>query len=102
MQQDFYKSKLVERGLQVFIPKEEDIELINSIIFNELCMGIISEKSKGDFLRIIQYLSEQGAEGMILGCTEIGLLIQQVDTEIPLFDTAFIHAKRASLMAMEA
>jgi aspartate racemase len=102
MQQDFYKSKLLERGLQVCIPKEEDIELINSVIFKELCMGILSEKSKGDFLRIIQYLADQGAEGIILGCTEIGLLIKQEDTGIPLFDTAYIHAKRASQMAMES
>jgi aspartate racemase len=102
MQQDFYKSKLIERGLQVCIPKEEDIELINSVIFKELCMGILSEKSKGDFLRIIQYLADQGAEGIILGCTEIGLLIKQEDTGIPLFDTAYIHAKRASQMAMES
>jgi aspartate racemase len=102
MQQDFYKSKLLERGLQVYIPNEEDIELINSVIFKELCMGILSEKSKDDFLRIIQYLADQGAEGIILGCTEIGLLIKQEDTGIPLFDTAYIHAKRASDMAMES
>ena len=102
MQQDFYKSKLLERGLQVFIPEEEDVELINSVIFNELCMGVISEKSKEDFLRIIQYLADRGAEGIILGCTEIGLLINQADTAIPLFDTAYIHAIKASQFAMES
>lgn len=102
MQQDFYKSKLLERGFEVFIPEEGDIDLINSIIYEELCMGIISERSKGEFLRIIQYLADQGAQGMILGCTEIGLLIQQEDTKIPLFDTASIHAIKAAHIAMES
>ncbi len=101
MQQDFYKSKLLERGLQVLVPEAEDMEFINSVIYKELCMGIISEESKAEFIRIIQYLADRGAEGIILGCTEIGLLIKQEDTKIPLFDTAYIHAIRASRLAME-
>lgn len=102
MQQDFYKAKLIEKGLQVLIPGEEDMELINSVIYKELCMGYLSEKSKTDFLRIVQALADQGAEGIILGCTEIGLLIKQEDTEIPLFDTAYIHAVKAAEFAMES
>ena len=102
MQQDFYKEKLIKKGLQVLIPGEEDMELINSVIYKELCMGNLSEKSKADFLRIVQALAAQGAEGIILGCTEIGLLIKQEDTEIPLFDTAYIHAVRAAEFAMES
>lgn len=102
MQQDFYKSRLIEKGLQVLIPGEEDMELINSVIYKELCMGHLSEKSKADFLRIVQALADQGAEGIILGCTEIGLLIKQEDTKTPLFDTAYIHAVRAAEFAMES
>ncbi len=101
MQQDFYKSKLIEADLEVMIPEEKDLELINTTIYEELCLGIISKKSKDEFLRIIQSLANSGAEGIILGCTEIGLLVEQQDTPIPLFDTTLIHAMKAALLAIE-
>jgi aspartate racemase len=97
MQQDFYKSKLMEAGLEVIIPGEADITLINNTIYQELCLGIISQKSKSEFLRIIHSLADEGAEGIILGCTEIGLLVEQQDTSVPLFDTTLIHATKAAM-----
>ena len=101
MEQDFYKSRLVEYGIEVLIPGDEDRSIINSTIYNELCLGIISEKSKQEFLTIIDKLMEQGAQGIILGCTEIGLLIQQKDTKAPLFDTTLIHAQKAALNSID-
>ena len=100
MQQDFFKEKLYEKDIKVLIPCEEDIELINQTIYNELCLGIISEQSKKEFLRIMESLSENGAQGIILGCTEIGLLVDQADTSIPLFDTTYIHATKAAQLAI--
>lgn len=76
-------------------------ELINTTIYEELCLGIISKKSREEFLRIIQSLDHQRAEGIILGCTEIGLLVEQSDTSVPLFDTTVIHATKAALFASE-
>lgn len=101
MQQDFYKDKLLERGLQVLVPGEEEMELVNSVIFDELCKGVVSETSKAAYLSIIARLAEHGAQGVILGCTEIGLLVSQEDTSVPLFDTAYIHASRAAALALE-
>lgn len=101
MEQDFYKSKLIENGIEVLIPTIEDINLINSIIYDELCLGIISEHSKQIYLSIIDKLDKQGAEGVILGCTEIGLLITQKDTKTPLFDTTLIHGEQAALYSIE-
>ncbi|UUV16533.1 aspartate/glutamate racemase family protein [Clostridioides difficile] len=86
MEQDFYKNIIINNGIEVLIPNEEDRIIVNDTIFNELCLGIVSESSKKAFLSIIDKLSKQGAEGVILGCTEIGLLIKQNDTSIPLFD----------------
>lgn len=100
MMQDFYKEKLTEVGIQVLIPCEVDIEFVNHVIFDELCLGIISENSKKEYLRIIDELSKQGAQGVILGCTEIGLLINQKDTSLPVFDTAEIHAHKAAMTAI--
>ncbi|EGT4532659.1 TPA: aspartate/glutamate racemase family protein [Clostridioides difficile] len=86
MEQDFYKNVIINNGIEVLIPNEEDRIIVNDTIFNELCLGIVSESSKKAFLSIIDNLGKQGAEGVILGCTEIGLLIKQNDTSIPLFD----------------
>ena len=102
MTQDFYKKKLTDRGIRVLIPEEEDIETINSVIFNELCVGIIREESRRRFTEIIRKLKESGAEGIILGCTEIGLLIRPSDADIPVFDTTVIHAEKAAEKALEA
>ncbi|HGM3509272.1 TPA: aspartate/glutamate racemase family protein [Clostridioides difficile] len=100
MEQDFYKNIIINNGIDVLIPNEEDRIIVNNTIFNELCVGIVSESSKKAFLSIIDKLGNQGAEGVILGCTEIGLLIKQNDTSIPLFDTTVIHAIEASLSSI--
>jgi len=100
MEQDFYKSKLIANGIAVVIPESDDRIIINDIIYNELCLGIISEKSKSAFLTILDNQANQGVQAAILGCTEIGLLIQQEDTPMPLFDTAEIHARKAALFSI--
>jgi len=101
MCQDFYKSRLIDRGFTVLIPNETDVELVNHVIFDELCLGVLKPESKAEFLRVIDALAAQGAQGVILGCTEIGLLISQADTDLPVFDTTLIHAKRAAELALE-
>lgn len=101
MIQDFYKEKLIQRGIDTIIPSSEDIAIVNSIIFDELCHGIIKPESKQEYLRIISSLYKDGAQGIILGCTEIGLLVQQADTLVPLFDTALIHAEQAAKLSLE-
>lgn len=101
MCQEFYKSRLTGRGFTVLIPGEADVELVNRVIFDELCLGELKPESKAEFLRIIEGLAAQGAQGVILGCTEIGLLIQQADTALPVFDTTLIHAARAVELALE-
>lgn len=101
MMQDFYKNKLVDAGIEVVIPNSVGIETVNNIIYKELCLGIISEESKKKYLEIIDDLVKQGAQGVILGCTEIGLLIQQEDINIPVFDTTRIHAIKAANFSIE-
>lgn len=101
MTQDFYKQKLTDRGIDVLIPDEADIELVNDVIFHELCVGEINDASREQFRRIIGGLGEKGAEGVILGCTEIGLLIHQADSPLPVFDTTLIHAGRAAEIALD-
>ncbi|WP_419785058.1 aspartate/glutamate racemase family protein [Pseudodesulfovibrio sp.] len=95
MEEDFYTGKLAGRGLEVLVPDAEDRKLIDRVIFDEMCKGIFSADARKEFLRIIGELTGQGAEGIVLGCTEIGLLIKSGDTDVPLFDTCFIHAARA-------
>lgn len=99
MTQAFYIDKLKEAGLEILVPGPEDIAIINRVIFEELCLGIVSDHSKKEYLRIISQLEEQGAQGVILGCTEIGLMIGQADTSLPVFDTAKIHAQEAARFA---
>ena len=101
MEQDFYKSKLIEKGINVIIPDKNDIEIINEVIYDELCLGTINSNSKKKFLEIVDKLRSKGAEGIILGCTEIGLLIKNADTDVPLFDTAIIHAEQASIYSIK-
>lgn len=101
MTKDFYKQKLTDRGIDVLIPDEADIELVNDVIFHELCVGEINDASREQFRRIIGGLGEKGAEGVILGCTEIGLLIHQADSPLPVFDTTLIHAGRAAEIALD-
>lgn len=95
MEQDFYKSRLKSNGIQVLVPGEFDREMINQVIYEELCVGTIKESSKKQYQKVIQHLVDNGAEGIILGCTEIGLLVKPEDSEVPLFDTALIHAVEA-------
>ena len=101
MEQDFYKSKLIEKGINVIIPDKNDIEIINEVIYDELCLGTINSNSKKKFLEIVDKLRNKGAEGIILGCTEIGLLIKNADTDVPLFDTAIIHAEQAAIYSIK-
>lgn len=101
MTQDFYKERLTDRGIEVLIPNDADIEAINTVIFEELCVGTINEASRKKLQGMIEKLKEKGAEGVILGCTELGLLIRQSDASIPVFDTTVIHAKRAAQIAAE-
>ena len=101
MEQDFYKSKLIEKGINVIIPDKNDIEIINEVIYDELCLGTINSDSKKKFLEIVDKLRSKGAEGIILGCTEIGLLIKNEDTDVPLFDTATIHAEQAAMYSIK-
>ena len=101
MEQDFYKSKLIEKGINVIIPDKNDIEIINEVIYDEICLGIINSNSKKKFLEIVDKLRSKEAEGIILGCTEIGLLIKNTDTDVPLFDTAIIHAEQAAMYSIK-
>lgn len=101
MLQDFYKQRLVDRGVEVLVPEGEDVDLVNAVIFDELCLGTVSDQSRREFLRIIDGLAGRGAQGVILGCTEIGLLVGQRDTAVPLFDTTVIHALQAVERALE-
>ena len=101
MTQAFYKEKLENAGITVLIPDAQEIEVINSIIYDELCLGSILETSKERFLQIIETLKKRGAQGVILGCTEIGLLIKQEDTDLPVFDTTRIHAVKAAKLSIE-
>lgn len=100
MTQDFYKQKIIESEIEVWIPTEEDIETVNQIIFDELCHGKILSESKAKFIAVIEQAVKAGAEGVILGCTEIGLLIQQMDVTIPVFDTTEIHSQKAVEQAL--
>nr|WP_315373537.1 aspartate/glutamate racemase family protein [uncultured Selenomonas sp.] len=101
IQQDFYKNILIRQGIEVIVPNDDDVDVVNRVIYDELCLGKIFEKSKAAYLDIIHKLARNGAQGIILGCTEIGLLIQQSDTDIPLFDTTLIHAEQAALKSLE-
>lgn len=96
MEQDFYKGRLSERyGLNVLVPNEGDRVTVHKVIYEELCLGRAEASSKAAYLSIIDRLAEQGAEAVILGCTEIGMLVAQSDTRVRLFDTTAIHAARA-------
>ena len=102
MEQDFYKGILKEKfNIDVVIPDENEREIVHEIIYNELCKGIINEDSKEKFKKIISNLALRGAEGIILGCTEIPLLINQEDVNIPVFDTTTIHAISAFEFALD-
>lgn len=96
MEQDFYTGRLRDmHGLEVLLPDDEERQAVHAIIYNELCVGKVSAQSKQDYVTIINRLITEGAEAIILGCTEIGLLISQADCAVPVFDTTQIHAEAA-------
>lgn len=96
MEQEFYKGRLAEKyGLEVVIPNKVDREIVHDVIYEELCLGQIRESSRKAYARIINDLVVKGVEGIILGCTEITLLVKQEDSSVPLFDTTAIHAQSA-------
>lgn len=101
MEQDFYKGRLLEKhNIDVITPDVEQRERVHDIIYSELCLGKIVESSKREYLNIIQDLHDKGAQAVILGCTEIALLVQQELTPVPLYDTTAIHATQAVKLAL--
>jgi aspartate racemase len=93
MNGDFYKGRIKEKfDIEVIVPNEEDKQIVHNIIYDELCKGVIKEESKSKYIQIIEKLAREGAEGVILGCTEIPLLIKTGDTSIPVYDTTKIHS----------
>ena len=101
MEEDFYKGRLVDRfGLDVVIPAEDEMEIVHRVIYDELCAGIIKPDSKQKYAVIIKRLVTAGAQGIILGCTEIGLLVKPEDSSVALFDTTEIHARAAVKYAL--
>ncbi len=101
MEQEFYRGRLEgQDGLRVLVPDAADREAVHRIIYDELCLGIISEESRAAYRAIMARLVAQGAEGIILGCTEITLLVSAADATVPLFDTTRLHAEAAALLAL--
>lgn len=102
MEQDFYRGRLSEKfGLKALIPADDEREIVHSVIYEELCLGQTNESSRAEYIRIINNLVNRGAQGIILGCTEIPLLVKQKDVVVPIFDTTTIHAKQAVEVALK-
>lgn len=102
MEQNFYKGRLIEQfGLEVLVPEPDGRDMVHHVIYEELCLGVIQESSRQQYQTIIQQLVAAGAEGIILGCTEIELLIQQPHSPVPLFPTTSIHAQAAVAYALQ-
>jgi len=102
MEEDFYKGRLVQKhNLEVIVPTGEAREVVHRVIYDELCIGEIKTSSKMKYLDIIGCLAKEGAEGIILGCTEIGLLVKKEECRVPLFDTTEIHARAAVDYALQ-
>ncbi|PHR26181.1 MAG: aspartate racemase [Desulfotalea sp.] len=96
MEEEFYRLRLAEKhGLHVLIPDKKDRQIVDRIIFKELCLGRVESNSRKEYVRIIEGLKSQGAEAILLGCTEIAMLVNEEHTDMPLFDTTAIHAARA-------
>ncbi|KHN52607.1 aspartate/glutamate racemase family protein [Pectobacterium fontis] len=101
MEQDFYRLRIQERfGIDIIVPNQAGRESVNRIIYDELCLGNINDTSRQIYREIIRQLEQQGAEGIILGCTEIPLLISSQDAQVPLFDTSYLHAIAAAKFAI--
>jgi aspartate racemase len=102
MEEDFYKGRLVNKhGLEVVIPTEKEREIVHRVIYDELCMGEVKQPSREQYAGIMDHLVRRGAEGIILGCTEISLLVSNQDSQVPLLDTTKIHAEAAVEYALE-
>ena len=101
MEQDFYKSRIEEHDIKVIIPSGINREKVNEVIYTELCLGKIVVQSREYYKRVIEELVQEGAQGIILGCTEIGLLIKQENVSVPIFDTTHIHAIEAVKVALD-
>jgi aspartate racemase len=96
MEEDFYRTRLIEKhGLQVLIPDAADRDMVNRVIYNELCLGIVRPESKQEYLRVMRILAQEGVEGIILGCTEIEMLVSPQDFPLPLYPTTYLHAVSA-------
>lgn len=102
MTQDFYMGRLEKNGLRVLVPDAPERDRINAVIYDELCCGKVNETSRRFYAEVIRELRARGAEAVILGCTEIGLLIRQEDSVLPVFDTTLLHARAAALRALAA
>lgn len=100
MEQEFYKGRLEQHGLKVLVPEAEDRETVHRVIYEELCLGKVLPESRAEYLRVMEQLGAAGSEGIIEGCTEITMLVQQSHTTIPLFDTTAIHAEEAVARAL--
>jgi aspartate racemase len=100
MEDDFYVGRLEGHGFDVLVPEAGDRKLVDRVIFDELCKGAFLDGSRAEYLRIIDDLAARGAEAVILGCTEIGLLVRPGDTDVPTLDTCRIHAERVVDMAL--
>jgi aspartate racemase len=101
MEQEFYRGRLRDQHhLDVLIPDDADRGVVHKIIYEELCLGLVRDASRAEYRRIIQRLVDQGAQGVILGCTEISMLVGQSDSPVPLFDTTAIHASKAAEWAL--
>jgi aspartate racemase len=101
MEEDFYVGRLKDAGLEVIIPSIADREFVHKVIYEELCQGVLNQNSKKEYLRIMDDLTKRGGEGIILGCTEIGLLVKENDSTTILFDTTVIHAQEAVNLALK-
>ncbi|KQN47068.1 aspartate/glutamate racemase family protein [Rouxiella silvae] len=100
MEQEFYRGRLHKQGIEVLTPNEEDRAIVHRIIYEELCLGKILDTSRDEYRRIISSLEQQGAQGIILGCTEITLLVGPQDASVPVFDTTAIHAHAAATYSL--
>ena len=100
MEHEFYIGRLEQHGLEIAVPSEHDRQTVHRIIYEELCRGQIRETSRSEYARIVSDLVARGSEGIVLGCTEIGLLLRPSDSPVPLFDTAQIHAEEAARYAL--
>lgn len=102
MTQEFYRDRLASHGLEVLVPEEDDRQVVHEIIYDELCQGIVRPESRARYREIIQRLVDAGAEGIIYGCTEIELLVDQTDSSVPVFPTTRLHCEAAADRAMGA